>query len=246
MIHHVTQLENLKGALDKIGLGTMLREKGAALIKINLARPPEPEHPRTDPALLTQLIQYTVEHDTSCTLVEGADGFLAENIDAVGLSDVVETYNVQLIDLDPEEVETVIVGEDMHYLPKCLRTYPVRIGFPATSKRPDMTFSNNVKLFVGAVPRRMYQIGEPQSHRPRIHLDLHTSVANIYRAVMMYAPFQLFINGGKAMFEGRGEMEWDEVLVGDNAIEMDHYVLDKFDIDPPEYLRRLAVAGSKS
>jgi hypothetical protein len=121
-----------------------------------------------------------------------------------------------------------------------LREYAVRIGIPATSKRPGMTFSNNVKLFVGAVPRRMYQDGEPTTWRPRVHVDLHRSIANIYRAVMQYAPFHYFVNGGKAAVEGQDEIERAEVYVGDDALELDLHVLERFDLEAPEYVRRLA------
>ena len=147
-----------------------------------------------------------------------------------------------------EAVDCVGVDGEEHYLPRCLKDYAVRIGMPATSKRPGMTFSNNVKLFVGAVPRRMYQEGEPAHGRagvhgrPRVHVDLQKSVAHIYRAVMAYAPFEFFINGGKAMFEGRGEIEMPQILVGNDALELDRFVLDQFGIDPPEYTERLARA----
>jgi hypothetical protein len=93
---------------------------------------------------------------------------------------------------------------------------------------------------MGAVPRRMYQLGEPTGWRPRLHLDLHRSVANIYQAVMKYSPFHFFINGGKAMIEGRGEMELPEVLIGDNALELDQYFLKQFHLEVPEYIERLS------
>jgi hypothetical protein len=133
----------------------------------------------------------------------------------------------------------VAVDDEVHYLPRCLKDYAVRIGMPMTSKRPDMVFSNNIKLFVGAVPRRMYQLDEPTTWRPRVHVDLQKSVANIYRAVMAYAPFEFFINGGKAMFEEQGEIELPQILVGDDALELDRFVLDQFGIDPPEYIERV-------
>ena len=98
-------------------------------------------------------------------------------------------------------------------------------------------------MFVGAVPRRMYQVGEPTSWRPRLHLDLHRSVANIYRAIMDYAPFHFFINGGKAMIEGQGEVEMQEILVGDNALELDQHFLTRFDLGVPDYIKRLIELG---
>jgi uncharacterized protein (DUF362 family) len=239
MILHVEQIEHLQVALDKIGLGSAARENGSVLLKINLSHPPEPEHPRTDPTLLTHVIQYIVWHDASCAIAEGANGFLEENVAHIGLSKVIKKYGVQLLDLDLEETDAITVDDEMHYLPKCLKEYAVRVGIPAISKRSNMIFSNNVKLFVGVVPRKMYQIGKPQSHRPRIHLDLHKSVANIYRAVTTYAPFDFFVNGGKIVIEGREEGNLGEILVGDGAIELDHYVLKKFNVAPPEYIRRL-------
>jgi hypothetical protein len=82
--------------------------------------------------------------------------------------------------------------------------YGIQIGLSAFSKRSGMTFSNNVKLFVGAVPRRMYQVDAETTWRPCVHIDLHRSVANIYRAIMSYAPFDFFVNGGRATIEGQG------------------------------------------
>lgn len=73
-----------------------------------------------------------------------------------------------------------------------------------------------------------------------MHVDLPKSVANIYRAVMAYAPFEFFVNGGRAMLEGQGEIELERTLVGDDALKLDRLVLEQFNIDPPEYIGRLA------
>ena len=115
----------------------------------------------------------------------------------------------------------------------------ISIGMPATSKRPGMTFSNNVKIFVGAVPRCMYQLGAATTWRPRVHENLHASVAAIYQAVMAYAPFGLFIDGGTRMVEGQGETEWDRVFAGNDAVELDLHVLGLLGLARPEYLERL-------
>jgi uncharacterized protein (DUF362 family) len=231
--------DDLHAALDQIGLGSALNKSGSAIVKINLARPPKPGHPRTDPVLLTSVIRYVVNRGARCAIAEGANGFLRRNVETIGLRDVIEEYNVQAVDLDLEEADRVAVGGEEHYLPRCLKDYAVRIGMPATSKRPDMTFSNNVKLFVGAVPRRMYQLDELTTWRPCVHVDLHRSVANIYRAVMAYAPFGFFVNGGRAMFEDRGEIELPHILVGDDALELDRFVLERFGVEPPKYVERL-------
>lgn len=226
--------------LDEIGLGSAVEEGGSALIKINLAHLPEPEHPRTDPSLLAAVVGYVSGLGARCAIAEGADGFLVQNLDLVGLRGVVEEYGVRVIDLDLEDVDRLAVDDEEHFLPRCLQDFAVRVGMPATSKRPGAEFSNNVKLFVGAVPRRMYRDGDPGHGRPRVHTDLQKSVASIYQVVMSYAPFGFFVNGGQAMFEDRGEIELDQILVGSNALELDQLVLERFNIDPPEYIERLA------
>jgi uncharacterized protein (DUF362 family) len=164
---------------------------------------------------------------------------LQQNVESIGLGGLIQEYGVKVVDLDIEDVDCVIIDDERHYLPKCLREYAVRVGIPATSKRAGRTFSNNVKLFVGAVPRRMYQSGEAGVPRPRVHTDLHKSVASIYRAVMAYAPFDFFVNGGKVMLEDQGEIELGEAVVGDDALELDQFVLKQLGLEAPEYIRRL-------
>ncbi len=231
--------ESLDITLDKMGLGEAIVQDHSVLVKINLARAPEPGHPRTDPALLAKVIRYVARCGARCAIAEGADGFLRQNVETIGLGPTIAECGVELVDLDLEDFDCVEVEGEEHYLPRCLRSYAVRIGVPLTSKRPGMIFSNNVKLFVGAVPRRMYQMGEPAPWRPRLHENLHKSVACIYRAVMDYAPFGFFVNGGVVMTEGQGERDLGEILAGDDAVELDRYVLGKLGLEPPEYLARL-------
>lgn len=240
MILSISRDRALDTALDGIGLGAALREGGSVLIKVNLARPPEPGHPRTDPALLARVIRYVVHSEARCAIAEGAAGFLRQNIERIGLGRIIRENDVRVVDLDLQEADCVTVDDENHYLPRCLKDYAVRVAIPATSKRPGRTFSNNVKLFVGVVPRRMYQGGGPACPRPRVHVDLHKSVANIYRAVMAYAPFDFFVNGGRAMIEGRGEIELPEFCVGNDALELDRFVLERLGLKPPEYMSRLA------
>ncbi len=242
MILSVTRNNTLYTALDEIGLGTAIRKDSSVLIKINLTRPPEPRHPRTDPSLLAQVIQYIARYEARCAIAEGANGFLQQNVESIGLGRLIQEYRVKVLDLDLKDADCVRVDGEKHYLPTCLKDYAVRLGIPATSKRPGMIFSNNVKLFVGAVPRRMYQRGEAGGSRPRVHVDLHRSVANIYRAVMAFAPFGFFVNGGKAVFADRGEVNLGEVLVGDDALELDQFVLGQFGLEPPKYIKRLVEA----
>ena len=231
--------EPLHITLDKIGVGEAIKRGRSILIKVNLARAPEPGHPRTDPTLLTKIIRYAAQYGARCAIAEGANGFLRQNVETIGLGQTVAEHKVELLDLDLEDFDCVEVDGEKHYLPRCLKAYAVRIGIPATSKRPGMLFSNNVKLFVGAVPRHMYQAGELKTWRPRVHDNLHQSVASIYRAMMAYAPFGFFVNGGPIMIEGEGERDLGEILVGDNAVELDRYVLGRLGLEVPEYLDRL-------
>jgi len=240
MFFNSTDKEKLFELFDNVGLKNKAKTSNSALIKINLARPPEKGHPRTSAHLIKCVVTYLSEFGVSCAIAESADGYLAENIDEVGLGDFVKENQVKLIDLDFEEVEEVSVEDEIHYIPKCLKDFDIRVAIPATSKRPNSIYSNNIKLFVGAVPRKFYQIGEPVRWRPKVHIDLHKSVANIYKAVMDYSPFDFYINGGIAMDESSGEFELSEILVGDDALELDKYLLSKyFNIETPEYMQRL-------
>jgi uncharacterized protein (DUF362 family) len=234
----------LDQALERVQLayrpnGRPLRAGDAVLIKVNLARPPEADHPRTDPGLLRRVIRYLTACQARCTIAECADGHLAHNLTQIGLADLLRERSVEVLDFDLEPVEAVTVDGEVHYLPVCLRRYDLRIAMPATPKRVGAIFSNNVKLFVGAVPRRLYQLDEPTTWRPRVHLDLHRSVASSYRAVQKYASFTRYINGGTAVIEGRGELRPPRILIGDDAIEMDRHVLDLFDLPAPDYITQL-------
>lgn len=228
--------------LDKIGLKERINKDKSVLIKVNLARPYSKDHPRTDGKILSNIIEYIYLNQGNCTIAESANGYLRENLEQLGLEEIINKYKVGVIDLDFEEVEEITIDDEKHYIPKCFRDFGVRVAIPATSKRPKMIFSNNVKLFVGAVPRRMYQIdGNHIAPRPRVHTDLHKSVANIFCAIQHYASFDFFINGGLAMDENRGEFTYKENLVGNDGIELDLYVLHNLFsyLEKPEYLKRL-------
>lgn len=237
MILKVKDKENLFNSLDRVGLKSVIKENSSVLIKVNIARPPECGHPRTDPFLISQVVEYIYLNNGKCSIAESADGYLKENLYRIGLEKLINQYNVNLIDLDFEETEPIEVDDEIHYIPKCFKNFDVRIAIPAASKRPGMIFSNNIKLFVGAVPRKMYQIGEPVSWRPKIHINLHKSVANIYKAIQDYSPFQFFINGGLAMDEKIGKFKFKDILVGNDGLEMDKYIIDNvFKIEKPEYI----------
>ncbi|MFZ5354865.1 MAG: DUF362 domain-containing protein [Bacillota bacterium] len=241
MINKCSNIIDLTSFLDSSNYISHLKENETVLIKINLARPPEPEHPRTDAEILNNVVTYFINKGCVCAVAECADGYLDDNLKSIGLESLTKDPRVRILDLDKEEADRVTINGEEHYVPKCLKEYKLRIAIPAASKRPNAIFSNNVKLFVGAVPRKMYQIGETVCWRPRIHIDLHKSVANVYRAIMEYAPFHLFINGGKAMQENYGEFDFDAILVGDNGLELDKYIADNiFKIERPDYINILS------
>jgi uncharacterized protein (DUF362 family) len=235
---------NLALILDQFGLNNKINSEKTVLIKINLSRPAVPGHPRTDPFLLSELIKYIYANNGICTIAESANGYLAVNLEQAGLADIISQHQVKVIDLDFEETKHIVFQGEDHYIPRCFLDYGIRIGLPATSKREGMVFSNNIKLFVGAVPRRMYQIDDKiVNWRPRVHQDLHKSVANIYGSIQSFSPFTLFINGGLAMDEKKGEFLINEVLVGNDGLELDLHILKKyFDyLEIPEYMRRIHV-----
>lgn len=232
--------ENLFHLFDSIGMKNLAYRGKRAIIKVNIARPPEKDHPRTSPRLISKVVEYLSAYGVQCTIAEAADGYLEENVRSIGLDDLVKKYHVDLLDLDFADTVSIAVDDEEHHIPKCFNEYHLRIAIPATSKRPNMIFSNNIKLFVGAVPRRLYQIGDPVRWRPKIHLDLHKSVANIYKAIMLYAPFHFYINGGTAFDETKGEYEMPAIFVGNDGLELDLYILKKyFTIEIPDYMKRL-------
>jgi uncharacterized protein (DUF362 family) len=232
--------------MDTIGFKEKILQEKSVLIKINLTRPAEPNHPRTDANLLSDVIHYVYSNGGTCAIAESANGYLKNNLEQAGLSEIISNYNINVIDLDFEEVELVKITGEEHYIPKCFKNYGVRIAIPATSKRPNMVFSNNVKLLVGAVPRRMYQIdNKTVDWRPRVHIDLHKSVSNIFRSIQWYSAFSFFVNGGLAMSESNGEFRFKEILISNDGIELDLYVLKNYfsGFEIPDYLMQLQITN---
>jgi uncharacterized protein (DUF362 family) len=222
----------LYGSIEAIGLKRDIINYKNALIKINLGRPCAKNRPRTDMALLGTVVSYIYRCGGTCAIAEGADGYLTRNLIDSGFGDMLRRYEIKAIDIDSECTDEVTSNGEKHYIPKCFKEYPVRIAIPAASKREGMIFSNNIKLFVGAVPRAMYQLdgagsgnGEP---RPKMHIDLHSSVANLFLALNSYSPFSYYINGGQSYSEAAGAFRFDEMFVGDDALELDRHIFRNF------------------
>jgi len=234
-----TDIDGIGKALINLGAADLLQPGNSAVIKINLPHPPTAVRPRTHPDLVRTVVSIIRARGASCAIAEGTNGFLAQNIESIGLTDFVKENEVELIDLDlMEDIETITIGDELHHIPRCLADFTCRIAIPVTTWLPEMIFSNNVKLFVGAVPLRLYQEGAEngRSARWRVHIDLHKSVANIYRAVMQFCPFQFFVNGGTTATRVTGVFDLPHVFVGNDAVELDEALLTEIKGERPEYL----------
>jgi len=228
--------------IEEIGLAHEIINKKDVLIKINLSRPYTINLPRTDITLLRTVINCIYQNGGKCAITEGASGYLTENLIASGFEDMIKQYKIKVIDVDSEDYDEVLSYGEYHYIPKCFKEYPVRIAIPAASKRKGMIYSNNIKLFVGAVPKKMYQLDTPDivngAPRPKIHQNLHLSVANLFLAIQGYSPFQFYINGGLAFNENMGEFNFTETFIGNDGLELDYFIFQTFfnNCEYPDYL----------
>ena len=251
MFYSSNNKQELFDNIEKIGLKHEIINKKDVLIKINLSGTYIKNHPRTDMTILKTIISYTYQNGDRCAVTEGARGFLTENLISSGFEDMLKQYNIKVIDIDSEDSEEVLSNGEKHYIPKCFKEYPVRIAIPAASKREGMVYSNNIKLFVGAVPRKMYQIDNTDASngipRPKIHQNLHLSVANLFLAVKSYSSFQFYINNGLSYNENIGEFNIRELFLGNDALELDCHIFQKYfsNCDYPEYLDILKNGISK-
>ena len=231
--------QELFSNIEKIGLKHDIISKKNVLIKINMGKPAK-NRPRTDMALLGAIVNHIYQNGGRCAIAEGSDGYLTENLIGFGFKDMISRYGIKIIDIDSEDFDEVQTNGEKHYIPKCFEEYPVRIAIPAASNREGMIYSNNIKLFVGAVPRKMYQTEGADSSipRPKIHQNLHFTVANLFYAVQSYSPFQYFINGGLSYNEKFGEFIFSETFIGNDAHELDCHIFQNYfsDCEYPEYL----------
>lgn len=243
MISTVTNINEFYEKLDGLGLRDAIEQNSMVAVKLNFSDPvPAYNHPGSDPRLIRMIAAYVKDRGGVCIFTEGAFGRLKSNFIDSGLGDLTDDPSVKIVDVDDEtiEVSQVEINGELHYIPCFLQQCSARIALPSATKRKNRIFSNNTKTFVGVVPCRMYQIGENVPWRPRIHLDLHRSVANLYLAIQKHAPFHFYINGGTAYDEEKGSFEIDRIFMGDDAVELDLLVLERyFNADLPEYLRLL-------
>ena len=236
-------IDDLNTILEGIGFAKDLSSKKDVLIKINMAKIGMPNYPRTDIELLTRVVKYIRKNGARCAIAEGADGDLTKNLYLSGLEGFLRKHDVKIIDIDLEACDEVISYGERHYIPKCFKEYPLRVAIPVTSKRQDRLYSNNVKLFVGSVPQKFYQLEDPDSSlelfpRPKLHQNIDTSIANLFFAIQDYSRFDYFVNGGVSFNEKQGEFSINETFIGDDAYELDSHMYNKYfsDCEYPKYL----------
>ncbi len=212
------------------------------LIKINLARPPKENHPRTDAILLKKVVEYFLEKNCFINIVESADGYLKENLRIIGLLDYFIDNEIKITEVDDESPLKISINNQAIFIPDIFRKFDCRISLPCASKRKDMLFSNNIKNFVGAIPRKYYLNPDCKERwRAKLHESLTDSVCNVYMAFEKVSKFDYYINGGNAYSESKGTFNLDSYYLSDNAIELDEYIYKKYfhDIEEPEYLKKI-------
>jgi uncharacterized protein (DUF362 family) len=235
-------LEDLVYSFEEIGLNKQVKRGQKIAIKINLAKPPSVTNPRTDPTLIRFVTKYL--HDRGCQifLIESANGYLEDNIRAIGLEKELDSGIFEGVDLDNEEAEKMTAEDgEIHWFPKCLKDFDVRIAIPSTSLREGKVFSNNVKLFVGIVPRRYYQTSDQVgTWRAKIHENLHISIANIYILLNKYAKFDFYINGGHTYIKNQTIDKLPKYYISQSACDLDLRLINELGLEIPEYLLRLS------
>ena len=88
----------------------------------------------------------------------------------------------------------------------------------------------------------MYQLDNPNAPkdvpRPKIHQNLHLSIANLFLAIQNYSPFQFYVNGGLSYSENKGEFVLPKTYIGNDALELDCHMFQTFfnDCECPNYL----------
>ena len=240
MIHSISITDKISSLFIPSWEHSIIENKQEVVIKINLAKPPEENHPRTDSALLKAVVQFFLDKDCQIIICESADGYLKYNICSIGLEWMTKSKAIQIVDLDEAEYNTVAVNDQEIALPTLFNDSQLKISMPCTSKRKGMLFSNNVKNFFGATPREIY-LREDGRWRSRLHDDLTLSVLNVYTAFEQYVHFDLYINGCNAHKETIGDFELDEIYISDNAVKLDQCIFERYfpDLKMPGYLENL-------
>ncbi len=242
MIQYINNNQNISELFINTNITQENIKNKSALIKINLARPPEINHPRSDTVLLKKVIEYFLEKEIHLSICESADGYLKENLKTIGLLDFFINHNVNIIEIDNTDTIEIKIKSQSIFIPKLFKEFDYRISLPCASKRKDMLFSNNIKNFVGATPRKYYLNPDGKERwRAKLHDFLTDSVCNVFNAMELESKFHYYINGGNAYSETNGLFNLKEYYISDNAIELDEYIYNTYftDVEKPEYLKIL-------
>ena len=217
-----------------------LARSARVAIKVNCSKPHRPSTPQTDPAVLELVIPELLNAGCTVSLMEGGNGYLPELLEDSGLSRKT-LGRIDVIDIDGlKNVDRVLWDGQEYFLPTLLKDFDFRIACPAATKKPGYLFSNNVKTFVGLLPRQFCQDGANTSFsRPSIHDDVHRSVMEVYLSFQRYSQFDLYINGGNVLFENRPAASLEGFLMSDDGLCLDVHVLDTFELEYPEYIQML-------
>lgn len=210
-------------------------------VKINLPSPPRTGTVHTDAQLLRHTVSCLTSHGCDVTIVEGADGYLRNNLSLIGLDGVLNNSSVHCLDIDLEEK---IIWRELNRrrypLPNVLADMDMRIAIPCTTKRLGYLFSGNVKTMVGLLPRKLCLNGETSNFsRPMIHEDLTETVSDLFLIVQENMPFRFFINGGNTLSETCEITRFPQYYVGSDPVAMDEYLAGQLNVPLPDYLIRL-------
>jgi hypothetical protein len=242
MIYSVGRHRNIDDLFKTEPFFQFLKGVTRILIKINLSRPPIKDlHPRTDKMLLQSILSILKDLGKVITVCESADGYLAKNLDSIGILSFMKSNDIGYIDIDDVDYYKVKIHSQEILIPKFFNDSDIRISLPCASKREGMLFSNNIKNCFGATPRIGYIEKGKGRYRAGLHHDLTTSVINVYDAFDHYANFHYYINGGNAYCETRGSFMINDIFLSNNAIELDKKIFEKYfsDITKPDYLIQL-------
>ncbi len=128
MIATINESEKIDVLFNTPWVQSRLENKREVILKINLARLPEENHPRTDSQLLEEVIRFFLNVGFIITICESADGYLSENLCSIGLDWMTQSDRIQIIDLDEQGYFNVVTNGQKISIPNCLKTEKLKIS----------------------------------------------------------------------------------------------------------------------
>ena len=239
MIHQISIEEKIETLFDPYFVSGKIRKSSSILLKINLARPPQKNHPRTDSNLLRSIIEYFLSKNKEVVICESSDGNLEKNLEYVGIASFRSKDLIKFVDIDEEDFFVTTINGQEILIPFLFQKVDLLISIPCTTKREDTLFSNNIKNFFGATPRIGYIKNGEGRWRSKLHDELTQSVINVFQAFNHHVKFDFYINGGNAYSETTGAFDFDRIFISNNAIELDQFIFKNYfsEDEKPEYLQ---------